>query len=185
MCKIDQRKGKKKMKYFYIKFVDLQISINFGKEKMITRSMTNKRKHEIREKCEKCEKNKKRCKKGKAESLEKIKGLYLKKQNLRRMFSKLQESSYNIFAGQQICAMRSIDMERYIDEFPKESQREACQCVYDAGIVLLDFGIIKRDKNGNYSLNEKFGDYEDWKPYEEMVIKNCNFLRYVKHPSYI
>lgn len=113
-------------------------------------------------------------------SLEKIRKLYAKKRRLRKIFGNLKESPYNMFCGQQICAMRGVNMNKYIDEFSMAKQH-----IYDAGIALLEMNIVRKDENGKYVLNEKFSDYHDWKQCEGMVKKNCEFLKCIGHPSYI
>lgn len=116
---------------------------------------------------------------GRIMALSKIRKLYAKKRKLRRTFRILRESRYNMFFGQQICAMRAVDMSRYIEEFPI-----AAQYVYDAGIALVEMKIVKKDDSGKYVLNEEFPDYQDWKQCEDMVRKNCDFLACIGHPSF-
>lgn len=100
------------------------------------------------------------------------------------MLSGHSESSYNIYGGQQLMAIRSLDFEEYYEDAKKnEYGDQAKQTIYDIGCALVDMKVVKY--NGNkYILNKWFGDYDSWKYAKDTIEKNCKYLVKMGHPKF-
>lgn len=94
--------------------------------------------------------------------------------------SKMTESKYNIYSGQNICNFRDCSLrDYYIQTGPKTI---CLQSIYDIGCALIDIGIICKNPNTDeFMLNPKFG----WEFAAENILDNCKFLTECKHPKFV
>ncbi len=97
-----------------------------------------------------------------------------------------KESPMNFFGGQQICTIRNMDFESYYQSTRDDNPDHLHKCfqvIYDAACEMMDMGIVIYS-SGIFHLNERFGDYDAWRPFENQTIKNCLFLQKMGHPQY-
>jgi len=96
------------------------------------------------------------------------------------------ESDYNIFDGQQVCAVRDTDLREYYDDAKRhyyDKIETYLQYIYDAGCAIMNMGIVEKYKD-SFRMNSTFGDIESWYPREQAMIDNCLFLREMGHSMF-
>ncbi len=98
----------------------------------------------------------------------------------------MTESAYNIFDGQQVCAVRDTDLREYYEDACRhyyDNIDTYLQYIFDAGCALVHMNVIEKYCD-SFRLNPKFMDLGAWNHREQMVIDNCLFLREIGHPMY-
>jgi len=109
--------------------------------------------------------------------------------NINMSNTNMQESEYNLYAGQNICNIRDLNLKYYLTDVlnnPTETTNEETvyQEIYDIGCALMSLNVVKKNDQQHFKLNNKFGDYESWKPFKKTIIENCEFLQQIRHPLF-